>query len=495
MSFYNNVIDIRRDTVGVRIRRIRIRADALLGQGRRNAEGITEGVNGSGVPWADFALFIDNPLIALQGSSFEVSDSDLWATWAVFASHGPLYRTDAYTPGARYGLIQRNTLYHGAGCHWFGQTRELIFESNQCIGNNPEAGGNSIQSYGGGYAQHIYMGSNEVADGYGGDHEVMTFDNPGGGYLGPVDSVASDGVHLSIINVSAVYDGTMPSGQPRPCTGPTFQCQVLKGGAMVVFSGQGQGQYRRIVSWPDNSGTSWNWTHGTFEIDRPLDAPLGPDSVVQVMPYRGQMIFHRNHYRDCGVFQLYSYALENLVHSNIMERGGGFVNRGFDVRKSQKGIGGGYVNPAQMNQFIGNEIVPGAASPHQGHGIGADWGDSDEAGGFSVFSAASAINRYLIFKRNRLAGVIFIGVSDDILVEANVIHDTPATESSFRQVLYVQPGNNSTLSVGNIVKPIGDSAGDDGDDEAPLKTDGSSVVAAAVVMTYFGPSRTANHGR
>ena len=164
------------------------------------------------------------------------------------------------------------------------------------------------------------------------------------------------------------------------------------------------------------------------------------------------MIFHRNHYRDCGVFQFYGYALENLVYSNTMERGGGFVNRGFDVRKSQPGIGGGYVNPAQMNQFIGNEIIPGAGSPHQGHGIGAGWGDSDGAGGFSVNSAAAAVDRYIVFKRNRLAGLIDIGVSGDILVEENVIHDTPVTESSRRQVLYVQPGNNSTFSVGNIVE-------------------------------------------
>ena len=93
---------------------------------------------------------------------------------------------------------------------------------------------------------------------------------------------------------------------------------------MVVFSGQGQGQYRRIVSWPDNSGTSWNWTHGTFEIDRPLDAPLGPDSVVQVMPYRGQMIFHRNHFKDTGAFNFYGISIDNIVAENTAERFQGY---------------------------------------------------------------------------------------------------------------------------------------------------------------------------
>jgi hypothetical protein len=101
-SYYNAVVDIRRDTVGVRFRRVRVRANALVGQGRSDAHGVPEGVNGSGVPWANFALFANsNPMFHLQGSDFEITDCDLWGTWASFSSHGPLYRQDATTPGAR----------------------------------------------------------------------------------------------------------------------------------------------------------------------------------------------------------------------------------------------------------------------------------------------------------------------------------------------------------------------------------------------------------
>ena len=53
----------------------------------------------------------------------------------------------------------------------------------------------------------------------------------------------------------------------------------VEGGAMVVVSGAGAGQYKRIVSWPG----SINGTSGVFEIDSPLAAPLDATSVVEVI--------------------------------------------------------------------------------------------------------------------------------------------------------------------------------------------------------------------
>ena len=46
-----------------------------------------------------------------SGQNFEVSDCDLWSTWSVFHSSGPV--------GGRYGLMTRNQIYNGGSCHWF----------------------------------------------------------------------------------------------------------------------------------------------------------------------------------------------------------------------------------------------------------------------------------------------------------------------------------------------------------------------------------------
>jgi hypothetical protein len=101
LSYYQNVIDIRVDTVGVRVRRVRIRANAFHCQAR-SSEGGPGG--GRAVPW-QFEGGGHNPLMWIHGQNFEISDCDLWATWSVFHSSGPV--------GGRYGLMTRNQIYNG----------------------------------------------------------------------------------------------------------------------------------------------------------------------------------------------------------------------------------------------------------------------------------------------------------------------------------------------------------------------------------------------
>ena len=51
---------------------------------------------------------------------------------------------------------------------------------------------------------------------------------------------------------------------------------------MVVVSGLGAGQYRRVVKWPGTIGDNG----GAFEINAPLTVPIDSTSVVEVMPMR-----------------------------------------------------------------------------------------------------------------------------------------------------------------------------------------------------------------
>ena len=218
LSYYNNVIDIRNDKVGVRVRRVRIRANAFHCQSRGGEGGASDGRD---LPWL-FQGGGYNPLIWINGQSFEVSDCDLWATWSVFHSSGPAGGQYGYG-AARYGLMTRNRIHNGGACHWFDNGRELIFEANTCIGNNPMSMGNNIASYGGGYAHHIYIGRNHISQVWGNDREAMTYDNAGNAYFGGVSNV--DGTKL-----------TIEAGFPSNSYAYTNE---VEGGAVVVVSGRG----------------------------------------------------------------------------------------------------------------------------------------------------------------------------------------------------------------------------------------------------------------
>ena len=70
LSYYKNLVDISVDTIGVRIRRVRVRANAFHCQAR-SSEGGPGG--GRGVPW-QFAGGGHNPLIWIHGQNFEGKD-------------------------------------------------------------------------------------------------------------------------------------------------------------------------------------------------------------------------------------------------------------------------------------------------------------------------------------------------------------------------------------------------------------------------------------
>ena len=71
----------------------------------------------------------------------------------------------------------------------------------------------------------------------------------------------------------------------RALNGFATDTDRVEGGALVVISGAGAGQYRRITSWPQPS------CHGTgqcvFTIDSKLTVSLDATSTVEVMPFRG----------------------------------------------------------------------------------------------------------------------------------------------------------------------------------------------------------------
>ena len=124
----------------------------------------------------------DIPFSRLRLSAVEVSDCDLWVSGTVFKSDGvytshlcpdstaahhgsfdSFVDADCIFSSARWGIIANNTIMNGGACHWFDQAQQVIFENNTCTGNNPMSMGNNIDTYGGGFAQHVYLHANRIA--------------------------------------------------------------------------------------------------------------------------------------------------------------------------------------------------------------------------------------------------------------------------------------------------------------------------------------------
>ena len=124
LSYYRSVIDIRNDTVGVSVRRVRIRANAFHCSDWTSCRGSNCSSDGSpalprSVPW-EFQGGGTNPMFWIHGQNFVVEDCDLWSTWSVFHSTGitvpggtPAALAAPPPIGGRFGLMRRNTIYNG----------------------------------------------------------------------------------------------------------------------------------------------------------------------------------------------------------------------------------------------------------------------------------------------------------------------------------------------------------------------------------------------
>ena len=93
-------------------------------------------------------------LFDLQGKNFEISDSDLYSTWVTFR---------CWSGGASWGLIANNTIYNGGAVHWFDEVAQIIYENNTAVGNSILSQGNNIDTYGGGFVHHVYMGASSFS--------------------------------------------------------------------------------------------------------------------------------------------------------------------------------------------------------------------------------------------------------------------------------------------------------------------------------------------
>lgn len=295
-----------------RIRRVRIRANC----------GLSDGPDGPSGP-------AENP--ALMGAAFEfwggdiaITDCDIYHSSVAFGFKN-----------VRGGYVARNVARGGNFVSLNGG-RAIIFENNVFVGNQLSSGGNNIAlHYGAVSCRHVYYADNDVSHIYGGDHETLTLDGHGTAYLGRVE--AANGEFLTLSDPPKLGSNVSRDS-----------LATLHDTTAYILSGQGAGQYRRIVSWDGLR----------LRLDSPWLLDPGLDSLVSIGCFNGRHLIIGNTARDAGALvQLYPPNCECIVAENKGFHAGGINGTGrlgIDLRH-----GFHRVEPSWYNQFLDNHVVWG----------------------------------------------------------------------------------------------------------------------------------------
>lgn len=378
--------------------------------------------------------------VMLTGSNWRVQDNDILATGGVFWSGG----SNGGMGGTRYGLLSRNRVRNGGGSLQMDQWKQVIVEDNVISGASFASGGNNVATYNGGYAQHIMLMNNTIEQVWGGDREVITYDNAGGAYFGTLQKVSSSSAAVTTSGRRIQVNRT----HMREGAGAGW---IVEGGALLVLNGSGAGQIRRVVAAPNNSGTQWT-------LDSPLEAMddeggQADGAFVQILPYRGRNIFYRNRLSDVGALQFYGIGIENIVSENTLERMAGLVSwgqwRGLtpapappdrwqgleEWEPHAQGLMGCGANPNRFNVFErndfreGNTVVNYNTAEGANYNFGGGYLLTSTSGGGAGGSSGSgfeelSMNAFSVFRQNLIqsnGGILIDDDSANILVEANTI--------------------------------------------------------------------------
>lgn len=325
-----------------------------------------------------------------RGRNFEITGCDIYTSgYAVMVS------------GAQYGVIARNQIRGGRRCYRIENTERLLVENNFIVGNNLVTMGNDMGTFRNEYPNrccHIYYANNRMEKFFGSDREVMTLDATSGAYFGTLAAV--DGLRVTLAK------------DPEPRDYATMQNKPARsnwmGAVLQVLAGKGEGQYRFVTA---HEGREWR-------IDRPWTVQPDTQSLVGIVPFRGQSLFIGNVIEDGGPFQLYGAAHECIVAENKGSRLGGPMGDGFTVW-GLNGRGWGH-QASWYCQFLDNQIL-------EGNGYGprvANFGTiaHDKSNTFNGPMVRGALFRRNTCRNN--SGFDISGATADVMVEHSTICDT-----------------------------------------------------------------------
>jgi hypothetical protein len=309
---YKTIIaaDTRTPEAGdVFLRRLRVRANLYYGHpepedvDRRYREGLKVGFGGG--YW----------LAILGGRNVEVRDCDLYSAGCVISLTEP--------HGTR---IEGNVL--GAG-RWGGSGvfggDGVVIADNKYVGCDLMSWG-AAGGLGFGNLQHVFIRRNSFALEHGGDRESITSDSSGEIYHGRIAAADALGI-------------TLPQGVMEKT--PPERRDAMKGAAVYVVDGKGQGQWRAIA----------RFEGPRIVVDRPWDVVPDASSTVATTYLLRQWLILDNDFFDTGVaVQIYGASLEHIIAGNRSARTAGFHNFGMHYNGIQ---------PSWFVQWLGNEILEG----------------------------------------------------------------------------------------------------------------------------------------
>jgi hypothetical protein len=407
-AFHNAVVQATNTTERLELRRVVIRANAFMG-----GNGVGTSTRNRNITWSEES---NGHAVDLRCRNFVILDCDIMGNAAAINSmcHGST-GGDPACHGASWGEIRGNALANGAGAAVFmNQWEQVIFADNIVTGTSLIAGGNSVGTGpGGGVAQHILFAHNELRNVRGNDREMITFDDAGGSYYGAISSANGTLVETA--------EDCKPAGSD--------EWGGWGGGAVVVVSGPGAGQYRRIVK-PGASALPHPGNR-TWVVDRPFSPALVPNqSIVEIEPYRGRIIFADSLLADGGAIQVYGHGLETLFQGIIVERATAFVAwgqwRGW-TPADVSGVMGNGIQPNLLNQYLDNVVLTSTGWTNYNSSLTRDYDTFYNSSSFVAVPAdseghplPSPHNRGLVFRGNLGGGGVHIGESSaDVLVENN----------------------------------------------------------------------------
>jgi hypothetical protein len=256
----------------------------------------------------------DGDAIRVGGENVEIVGCD------VYSSGRPIFLSR--TVGGR---VFDNQFFIGRdGWYCLSGNNGLLFERNVITGTDLQASGGGINTLDGSIvSQNVYYANNIVKSVYGGDHEGMTSDGPGGIYYGKIASVKGK-------VLTTATDLTLPKWR-----------KDWTGGAVFIMDGKGQGQYRQVVSIDGRDLT----------LESPWAVEPDDTSLISITIVSRNYLLIGNTFTDTGVaLQMYGSSVGHIASNNTSERTGGYYCFGRNYRG---------VQPCWYIMWLNNKIIDG----------------------------------------------------------------------------------------------------------------------------------------
>ena len=165
----------------------------------------------------------------------------------------------------------------------------------------------------------------------------------------------------------------------------------------------------------------------TWIVEAPFDIPPGPESYVEIMPFRGRNIFSGDEFKDSGAFQYYGHALDNIMADCVCERMSGVISwgqwRGWLPPPRKGGRMNNGHQPNFRNQFLRNSFVGTFSIPNYNYSESTSATVFLDRRFFATWPITNApanqpVNSFLIFRGNSGGGGYNINEgTEDIIIE------------------------------------------------------------------------------